>query len=91
MTRQEEKKMLRSIMRRLEDKLSQRYMETADQAIMSHLAAMPEYQEAQTVFCFVSVRREIDTFPILKDAFHHFHHIRNDFRFPNTILIHKVY
>lgn len=68
MTRQEEKKMLRSIMRRLEDKLSQRYMETADQAIMSHLAAMPEYQEAQTVFCFVSVRREIDTFPILKDA-----------------------
>ena len=68
MTRQEEKKMLRSIMRRLEDKLSQRYLETADQAIISHLAAMPEYQEAQTVFCFVSVRREIDTFPILKDA-----------------------
>ena len=68
MTRQEEKKALRGIMRRLEDKLSQRYMETADRAIMEHLAAMPEYQESQTVFCFVSVRREIDTFPILKNA-----------------------
>lgn len=68
MTRQEEKKALRGIMRRLEDKLSQRYMETADRAIMEHLAAMPEYREAQTVFCFVSVRREIATFPILKDA-----------------------
>ena len=68
MTRQEEKKMLRSIMRRLEDKLSQRYMEAADRAIMTHLAAMPEYRDAQTIFCFVSVRREIDTFPILKDA-----------------------
>ncbi|MBQ8852013.1 MAG: 5-formyltetrahydrofolate cyclo-ligase, partial [Oscillibacter sp.] len=61
MTRQEEKKALRSIMRRLEEKLSQRYMEAADKAIMGHLSAMPEYREAQTVFCFVGVRREIDT------------------------------
>lgn len=68
MTRQEEKKALRGNMRRLEDKLSQAYMHTADQAIMGHLAAMPEYQEAQTVFCFVGVRREIQTFPILENA-----------------------
>ncbi len=29
---------------------------------------MPEYQEAQTVFCFVGTDREIDTRPILEDA-----------------------
>ena len=29
---------------------------------------MPEYQEAQTVFCFVGTDREIDTQPILEDA-----------------------
>ena len=34
---------------------------------MRHLLALPEYRNAQTVFCFVSVRREINTFPVLQD------------------------
>ena len=67
MTRQEEKKALRGIMRRLEEKLSPAYRERADRAIAAHLLAMPEYQEAQTVFCFVSTPREINTRPILED------------------------
>jgi 5-formyltetrahydrofolate cyclo-ligase len=29
---------------------------------------MPEYQAADTVFCFVGVKNEIDTAPILKDV-----------------------
>lgn len=66
MTRSEEKKALRATMRRLSNRLSPRYCETADRAIAAHLLGMPEFQAAETVFCFVSTPREIDTFPILK-------------------------
>ena len=68
MTRQEEKQQLRSVMRSLERQLSERYRRESDQAITAHLLAMPEYQAAGTVFCFVSTPREIDTHPILEDA-----------------------
>ena len=67
MTRQEEKQTLRGIMKRLEQQLSPAYRERADRSIAAHLLAMPEYQEAQTVFCFVSTPREINTLPILED------------------------
>ena len=67
MTRSEEKKALRATMRRLCDALSPRYCETADRAIAAHLIGMPEFQEAETIFCFVSTVREIDTFPILRN------------------------
>lgn len=66
MTRKEEKTALRATMRRLSAALSPRYCETADRAIAAHLLAMPEFQEAETVFCFASTAQEIDTFPILK-------------------------
>ncbi len=68
MTRQEEKAALRATMRRLEATLSPRYRKTADRAISAHLTAMPEYLAAETVFCFVSVREEIDTLSILRHA-----------------------
>ena len=68
MTKQEEKKTLRGIMRRLEENLSERYMRSADESIMRHLMALPEYRDAGTVFCFVGVRREINTLPLLEDA-----------------------
>lgn len=68
MTRQEEKKTLRNIMHRLEEALSERYMRSADESIMRHLISLPEYQEAETVFCFVGIRREINTLSVLKDA-----------------------
>lgn len=68
MTRQEEKKQLRSIVRRLEQNLSERYLQTSSAAIAAHLLAMPEYQAAETVFCFVGIASEIDTQPILQDV-----------------------
>ena len=68
MTKQEEKKTLRGIMRRLEENPSERYMRSADESIMRHLMALPEYRDAGTVFCFVGVRREINTLPLLEDA-----------------------
>ena len=68
MTIQEEKKRLRRVMRDLESTLSNRYKESSSQAIARHLLAMPEYQTAETIFCFVGTSREIDTYPILADA-----------------------
>ena len=67
MTRIEEKQQLRRTMRALEGGLSARYKEESSHAIAAHLLAMPEYQEAGTVFCFVGTDREIDTRPILED------------------------
>lgn len=67
MTRIEEKQQLRRTMRALEGGLSARYKEESSRAIAAHLLAMPEYQEAGTVFCFVGTNHEIDTRPILED------------------------
>ena len=67
MTRQEEKKQLRAIVRRLEAALSPEYKIKSGRAIVRRLLAMPEYQEAQTVFCFVGTDWEIDTRPIFED------------------------
>ncbi len=67
MTRQEEKQQLRGIMRRLEAALTPEYKAKSDCGIVRRLLAMPEYQAADTVFCFVGTAREIDTRPILND------------------------
>jgi len=67
MTKQEEKQNLRRIMRALEEQLSDRYKTESSRAITRHLLAMPEYQEAETVFCFVGTAHEIDTRAILED------------------------
>ena len=56
MTRQEEKQQLRAIVRRLEAALTPEYKTKSSRAIVRRLLAMPEYQEAQTVFCFVGTR-----------------------------------
>jgi len=68
MTRQEEKQQLRAIVRRLEAALAPEYKAKSARSIAHRLLAMPEYQEAQTVFCFVGTDREIDTRPILENA-----------------------
>ena len=68
MTSQEEKQQLRRRLRELEAQLSDKYKAASSQAVCSHLTAMPEYQAAETVFCFVGTAREIDTRPILEDA-----------------------
>ena len=68
MTRQEEKQRLRSVMRELEAQLSEKYKASSSARIAAHLLAMPEYQAAETIFCFVGTQREIDTRPILENA-----------------------
>ena len=68
MTKQEEKQQLRKTVHALEQQLSERYRRHSSQLIASHLLAMPEYQAAGTVFCFVSAPTEVDTYPILSDV-----------------------
>ena len=68
MTKAEEKQRLRRVIRELERQLSPRYKAESSRAIAAHLLAMPEYQTAGTVFCFVGTKREVDTRPILEDA-----------------------
>lgn len=68
MTKKEEKRALRSTLRRIAEDLPQSYRQKADCAIAAHLLAMPAYQEAGTVFCFVGTGWEIDTRPILTQA-----------------------
>ena len=67
MNKAEEKKQLRRTIKTLEAQLSPRYKEASAKAIATHLLAMPEYQAAETVFCFVGTDREINTRPILED------------------------
>ena len=68
MTRAEEKQQMRRTIRALEKELPAAYKQESSAAITRHLLAMPEYQEAETVFCFVGTSREIDTTAILEDA-----------------------
>ena len=68
MKKAEEKQRLRRVIRELERQLSPRYKAESSRAIAAHLLAMPEYQAAGTVFCFVGMEREVDTRPILEDV-----------------------
>lgn len=68
MTRKEEKQQLRRTVRALERELSPKYKAESSRAICQRLIAMPAYQSAETVFCFVGTAREIDTTLILENA-----------------------
>ena len=66
MTRKEEKIRLRAVMRAEEQKLGAKYKAESSAAICRHVLAMPEYRDAETVFCFVGRQHEIDTMPLLR-------------------------
>lgn len=68
MTIAEEKKELRRRVRAQERELSPRYKEQSAAAIAALVCALPDYRDADTVFCFVGTAREIDTRAILNDA-----------------------
>ncbi|MEE1228083.1 MAG: 5-formyltetrahydrofolate cyclo-ligase [Lachnospiraceae bacterium] len=48
--------------------LDDTYKKEADRAIVNNLLALPEYQAAKTVFCFVGTEHEINTRPFLLQA-----------------------
>lgn len=68
MTRKEEKQLLRKTIRAAERELPQSYKDRSSAEICAHLAAMPEYLAADTVFAFVGTTREIDTSAFLEDV-----------------------
>ncbi|MCR4962847.1 MAG: 5-formyltetrahydrofolate cyclo-ligase [Firmicutes bacterium] len=52
---------------RLED-ADEEQLAAAGRRIVSRLLALPAYKQAESIFCYASKGREIDTFPILEDA-----------------------
>lgn len=64
----EEKKALRWEIRAREKTLSETDIAASDRALTAQLLSLPFYREAETVFCFVSIQREVDTHPLLADA-----------------------
>ena len=68
MTIDEEKKQLRSIVKQKIALLSKAYCKHADQAIFERVTALKEYQQAKTIFAYVGRADEINTKPILLQA-----------------------
>ena len=56
-----DKLLLRQTLLAGREALGQTRRDAADATISAELLAMPEYQEAKTVFCYVSVGAEVDT------------------------------
>ena len=65
---EERKKALRQEIKAAAAALDEGYTKEADHEIFSHVAGLPEYEQAGTLFCFVGTSGEIDTAPILEDA-----------------------
>ena len=63
-----EKRDMRSAVKKEVEALTRDYCRKADQEIFRHIRALPEYQKAGTVFCYVGTESEINTKPILKDV-----------------------
>lgn len=68
MERKAQKRALRQLIRMRIQALSPFYCERADRGIREQIRALKEYQEAQTVFCFVGTAGEIQTREILQGA-----------------------
>lgn len=68
MTIAEEKKEMRRRIRAQERGLSPRYKEQSAASIAKVVCALPDYRDADAVFCFAGTAREIDTRAILDDA-----------------------
>lgn len=59
---------LRRTLRALERELPETYLRESGAEICARVLAMPEYEKARCIFCFVGTGREVDTAPILRAA-----------------------
>jgi len=64
-----EKKLLRKILLEARENISPEEARTADNAILSRVLNAGFYREAESVFIYVSVDREMDTKPVIHQAF----------------------
>jgi len=61
-----EKKRIRAEVKETVKQLDQSYCEAADEKIREEILSLPEYQKADTVFCFVSMDTEVDTHRLIQ-------------------------
>ena len=61
-----QKQKLRKELKERRDSLEARYRQDADAGIFRRAVSLPEYLAAETVFCYVGTRDEINTRPILE-------------------------
>lgn len=61
----EEKKVFRQEIKNRWKALEETYLQEASKTICDAIRQLPEYQQAKTVFCFVSMERELNTSTLL--------------------------
>lgn len=64
----EEKKALRTFIRKKERTLDPAYKKESSEAICRHILALAEYQRAQVVFAFAGTEKEIDTALLMNET-----------------------
>ena len=62
-----EKQKLRKQIKKKISELSIAYCKSADEKIRKHALALPEYKNAEVVFCYVGTKDEINTTHILQE------------------------
>lgn len=65
----EDKQMVRQQIREKMKKLSTEYMKESDEKIQEIILDLPEFKRAETVFCYISVGKEVSTVKILEECF----------------------
>ena len=63
----EQKKELRTKVKKKISKLSRRETEESDKKILHQIKSLAEYKNADTIFCYVSTEKEINTIPLLQE------------------------
>lgn len=63
----EQKKQKRREIKQRISELDSPYCMEADRKILENVLGLKEFQQAKTIFCYVSTKTEVDTIPILKE------------------------
>ena len=66
MTKKEARQQVKEWMK----KLDKNYIEKADQSIFEQVKELKEFQEAKTIFCYASMKNEVDTWQGRMSEFH---------------------
>lgn len=64
-----EKQYIRQQIKQKTEKLSTRYLRDSEEEIQKQILMLPEFKRAETVFCYISVGKEVSTELILTECF----------------------
>ena len=51
--------------KRMDEKIRQKLYRKADQSIFEQVKELKEFQEAKTIFCYASMKNEVDTWQLI--------------------------